>query len=1128
MIAREWEDAMKPAGQFAAGLFLCTTLAFGQAARTATLVGTVTDPTGAVIPAAKVTLRNTETGFVSNSVTNNEGGYYIPFLAVGNYQLTVEAAGFKSYVQRGIDLSAGEVPRIDVKMEVGTTTESVEVTVSAPLLATETSQVSQTMESKLIAELPIHQANVIRILYYMEGVNAGSSILGQSVNAMGFTLDGISGKQSIVSAANSSNDTTQPALDSLAEVKVYTTGAPAELGHAAGGIVAMTFKSGTNSLHGTAEDDYTSSSMTHRGFLQQGTLNYPMDYHQPQATISGPVVLPKIYNGRNRTFFLFGWALHHETSREPQTGTVPDLNMLNGDFSFPQAAGGGYPIYDPKSIRQSGTTWTADPFPGMRVPVSRFDPVTVNFLALKPWKEPNNTGGTTYSRTGPSNNWIGETRYASRRSRFDTKIDHQISPANKFFFRNSWNRHRQPWGRNQFAVNNLLLESSLYGLGRPNPKDQTNWAFADYHTFSPSLMNELRLGYARRMSTINPPTLGQGWAQKLGIPNVGPESFPNFGLYSIGPGGFSQVNDEELTFQNNTTKILGRHTVKFGYEVMRIRQNNVDAVLPSGSYSFGTGGTALPYTPNTGNTFASFVLGAVSSATFTQQIWNRLPRWWSHSGYVQSDWKARRNLTLNLGLRYTLETPFQDKWGHQSQFDPSAADPLTGRMGAITHPQGALYKTDKNNFQPRVGLSFNFRRNMVFRGSFGMLTQDLLPSAGFQDYTATAVVQQVTGDPRPAFYLSQGPPNRNFTINADGTSPFLGTNYSSRGATFIDSNLRLPYVMNWSGGVQTQMSPVWLVELLYQGASAVGLTSSGNMNQLAQAYYTSTDLTLLNAVYSATQNYRPYIQFGTISYVTNGAHNTYHGFTARTEKRYSPNGLTLNALYAWSKTLSGGAGEGWQYYNWRLTKGPSSTDYRHRFVFQPTYDLPVGKGRKFLAGGGWLDHVLGGWNVQVMAGILSGPPVTFGMSGSPNRYLSGGPSRPNQLVPDDQVRVPDWSIGPNRFPQGAQNPFYKISSFAYPAQFTWGNLGSGTQRGRWTMGTQWTLLKSWRIAERYKFSLRLDGNNIPVRFMTTTPNTTVNLSSPESFGKFGIQSGMNFDQVGQLNGQLILGGRFEF
>jgi hypothetical protein len=337
----------------------------------------------------------------------------------------------------------------------------------------------------------------------------------------------------------------------------------------------------------------------------------------------------------------------------------------------------------------------------------------------------------------------------------------------------------------------------------------------------------------------------------------------------------------------------------------------------------------------------------------------------------------------------------------------------------------------------------------------------------------------------------------------------------------------MPYVMNWSGSVQTQMGPTWLTELLYQGSSGVRMTSNVNMNQLANSYYTSTDLTLLNAVYAATQNYRPYPQFGTINYRTNGSHNSYHGFTARAEKRYASDGLTLNAHYTWSKNLSGTVGDGWQYYNWDLTKGPTSFDTRHRFILQGMYDLPVGQGRKFMNTGGVLNAVLGGWNVVVIETIQSGPAVTFSFSGSPSRYLSGGPSRPHQLVPDDQVMVDNWSMGEHRFPQNAQNPLYNISAFAYPAAYTYGSLGAGTQRGLWLIWPQWSLSKYWTL-ERYKFSVRVDGNNIPVRLSSQTPNTAVNFSSPETFGKFALQTSSSYSTMGQSNGQIIISGRFEF
>lgn len=1114
-------------------LLVITTCVMGQAARTGTLVGTVMDSTGAVIPNAKIGVRNVETSLVTKCETNAEGAYYAPFLAVGSYELTVEATGFKTYVQSGIQLRAAEVPRIDIKLDVGATSESVAVTASAPLLETETSQVSQTVEHQAIEQLPVLQMKAHRLLYYVEGLQirgADASVAGQSSAALGFTLDGVSGKTSVRDSIGDTNTSVQPALDALAEAKIYTTGAPAELGHASGGILSMTFKSGTNELHGSMEDRWTNNAMTHRGYLEQGTRTNPITFHQVQATISGPVVIPKLYDGRNRTFFLFAYGRHHEKTNEPQTATVPDANMLNGDFSFPQAAGGGYPIYDPASMRQVNGAWTADVFPNLAIPKSRFDPAVGKFLALSPWAAANNPGGATYSRTGPSNDYLGYTIYRAYRSRFDSKIDHQISSKNKFFVRNSSNRHRQV-GRISAYINNRELDNATPSFGRPNPIDQQNWALADYHTFSAGLMNETRLGFGRRVSVIDPPTSGEGWAQKLGIPGVGAENFPTFYsastatfLYGISPGNYNRAINEDVTFQDNVTKIMGRHTIKFGYEVIRTRENNIDEVLPSGGYLFTTSGTALPFTPNTGNIFASFLLGSVTSATYTQRVWNRLPRWWSHSGYVQTDWKASKSLTLNLGLRYSVETPFQDKWGHQSQLDPAVVDPLTGKMGAITHPKGSLYHTDNNNFQPRLGLAWNFRKNMVFRGAWGLLTQDLMPKAGSEDYTATANVQQATGDPRPAFYLSQGPGPRPFVLNPDGTSQFIGTNYSGRAATYIDPNLRLPYVMNWSGSIQTQMGASWLTELLYQGSAGVGMVATGNLNQLPQSIYNSTDTTLLNAVFAATQNYKPYTQFGTINYLTNAGHNTYHGFTARAEKRYSANGFILNAHYTWSKNLSGTIGDGWQFYNWNLTKAPTSFDTRHRFIVQGMYDLPVGKGRKFLDHGGVINAVLGGWNVVWVETAQSGPAVTFSFAGSPSKYLPG-PSRPNQFA---DPKVPGWSIGANRFPQGAQNPLFNIGAFAYPAQFTNGTLGGGTSTGLWLIWPQWSLSKSYRFRERYKFSVRLDANNVPVRLMATTPDTAVNITSPATFGKFALQTSSSYSTLGGFNGQIILGGRFEF
>src|SRR5207302_2754723 len=254
---------------------------------------------------------------------------------------------------------------------------------------------------------------------------------------------------------------------------------------------------------------------------------------------------------------------------------------------------------------------------------------------------------------------------------------------------------------------------------------------------------------------------------------------------------------------------------------------------PSGTYNFG--GTELPFTPNTGNTFASFLLGTVSSAVYTQDFGTWLPRWWQHALYVQDDWKAARGLTVSIGLRWSYESPYQTKYGQQSQFDPTAVDPLTGLKGAITHPTGSLAKGDWNNFQPRLGVAWSFRPKWVFRSSFGILTQDQTVNGinqNFNEYQGTANVQQSPGDPRPAFRLSQGPPAFSYPILADGSTTFVGTNYSARNADWYDPNSRMPYVVMWSAGLQHEFVHNWLVELNYQGNAGIGLLESWNINQI--------------------------------------------------------------------------------------------------------------------------------------------------------------------------------------------------------------------------------------------------------------------------------------------------------
>jgi len=1097
-----------------------------QTAGTATLVGTISDTSGAVIAGAKVTAVNVANAFTSESVTTPEGGYYIPYLAPGEYRLMVEVAGFKKYQRAGIVVRTGEMPRIDIQMEVGAVTESVSVSGAPPLLETETSTSGQVLDGDLLVKVPVSQKRAIRMLFYMPGANAvgGFTVLGQRARAMGYTVDGINGKEPGIGATNGTDAQISTTQDAFEEVKLYTTGAPAELGHSSGGLMSIVFKSGTNQFHGSAENRYINRTMIHRNYLEQLPRTNPFTYHETTFLFTGPVLVPKVYKGRDKTFWLAGWERHFENAGTSSARTtVPTNEMLAGNFNFP----GALAIRNPFTTRQEGTTWTRDPFPGNVLPSSLMDSAVRNFLGKKPFSEPNGPGFA--SATGPVENLVVNQIKQVRRTRWDAKVDHQFTSNHKIFGRYSHAQHRA-WKGDHLAQFNWR---DIDPNAQPAPVDHINIVFSDMLILSPTVNNEFRLGFNRRARYETALTRDQDWAKQLGIPNVSGATFPYFNIgYGFADLPSFQNVSEDITLQNNLTKITGKHTLKFGYELIRTRYNGTAGALPGGTYNFT--GTNLPFGTgtNTGQPFANFLLGTVGSATYTQEFASWLPRWWSHQWYAQTDWKPVRGLTLNLGVRWSYESPFQTKYGQQSQFDPGVRDPISGRMGAITHPQGPLARKDLNNFAPRLGLAWNFAPKMVFRSSFGIVHQDIFSTATnilFQEYLANATIQAPVGDPRHVFQLSQGPPNFAYSRQADGSVPFIGTNFSGRAAAWWDPGMRMPYVASWSGGVQWEFAKNFLFDAQYQGQSGVGQINSWDMNAIP--LNVSSDPAQLRQIFTAQQNFKPYTQFGSIQHFSNYGHNSYHGGTFRVERRYAA-GLSFNAFYTWSKTLNEVEGDGGDsgvtFYNRRLEKGRSSTDIRHRFVSVMSYELPFGQGRAFLNNNRLLNHALGGWELTWTQTFQSGQPFTVNFAGSPNQYLAGE-SRPNILTTHQQAVTPDWQIGNNRFPTSAQNSYLNLASFAYPASFTAGTLGRNTFEGPGLNWTQLSLAKWWAVKERFRFQLRLDANNFFPKKQPqyANPTSAYNVNNQGAFGRFTGTRG-SFSDVGTSNSHILIVCRFQF
>ncbi|HEY4087925.1 MAG TPA: carboxypeptidase-like regulatory domain-containing protein, partial [Bryobacteraceae bacterium] len=620
------------------------------------------DPSAAVVPEATVTVVNTETNFTSETKTNTDGIYRIPSLRPGPYRMTVAAAGFKQAVHDGLLLHVAETQEVNSTVEIGVATESVKVTGEVAQLQTESSAGGQTLEGDYLQKLPLYQRYVEAVFYLTPNIDISG--FGYAGTLQGFHIDGLSDSKIgffqdgayAVTANGGTVYTAQTIQSTVEEVKVIDSILPAEYGHSGGGAMASVQRTGTNTLHGEISEFGRVSAMQHRkyfdvyrfGQIQPGQTATPSElFMQPNATLSGPVYIPKLYHGRNKTFFLFAVERVIEKQAKQQAYTVPDPAELTGDFSFPNAN----PLYDPLSTSQVNGVWTRTPIPGNIIPQSRIDPVALKFAALTPYAPPNAPG--TYSTTGPQNNFQGTYLKKYFSENYTGRIDHQFSPSLKVYgnwlYKSIYQRSPNPQISNSLFDTSLVLEqdynnTSTLGITK---------------ILSPSLINETKIGYNRFIAEVTSPDTNANTAQLLGIPNVAGTLLP--GGLPIGVNGPSTNAIENFTAKDDLTWIKNKHSFKFGYDLLHQRQDQWSLGTPSGSFSFdnaaGLAGdcvgkvTGSSSCPNTGGiSLASFFLGSVTNYSSNVPTASWLPRENSHSVYFQDDWKIRPNLTLNLGV----------------------------------------------------------------------------------------------------------------------------------------------------------------------------------------------------------------------------------------------------------------------------------------------------------------------------------------------------------------------------------------------------------------------------------------------------------------------------------------------
>jgi hypothetical protein len=1156
---------------------------------TGIISGRVTDPSGAVVPNAQITITQTATNVDAVSATNSDGLFRVPSLIDGPYKVTVTAPGFKKEVYDGLTLRIGENLNVDLKLQVGAVSEAVEVTSSLPLLDTQTSSSGQVMEGEYFYQLPNYQHWEKGVLYYTPQVGTSNAPWPGSLG--NWNINGANSYQTaqyedgIMASSMDGGTTLNSVSVGIEEIKVLTSAMAAEYGHATSGALIVVKKAGTNTFHGEGGELFKNTAMMHRTFFGQYKLGQQAGspstlFQMPDFVISGPVIIPKLYHGKNKTFFQVGGSYHVDSSSNSGSYGTPTPEMLAGNFSAYSNQ-----LYDPGST--TGTfaagNLSRTPFPGNIIPTNRFSTMWNAIMANKPFAAPQ-AGAGSITNTGPSGNIVasGTGNYFNLTNQF--RVDHNLNDKMRMMLSYSTGNQHQP-------QNNVNIGYKPYDQYQTLQYTIQNHATLSFtYTITPTFISETKVGIYRRTGNYKPLSgEDETYAIAKTVPNLPANVYlnpVNFGM-TEGSNGSTQLGVGTLRVNvNNThqfsqdfTKVWGTHAFKFGYEWLWMNYINHDISDPrltlgfggasgnaqtDGTMGIGPTGTAIP---NSGGiSLANIMLGYVTSYSYAQQGPSNLPVDSNQSFYVQDDWRIRPNLTLNIGVRYSNETPAHSKFPGQLSVgsltvpdnyyvNGSVAGLLTcpagGCVGGWIQPKGFLWNRDNNNFRPRFGLAWNVRPDTVVRAGIAMMTLDWnlgwtnqseIGGASFYNQS----VSQAANVYSPLFNINAGVPA--FTSVSQLSNGEIPTSASSPSArptiTVVPANYHNPYTINWNVSVQHSLKKDYMLELSYVGLHNIGF--SGNYNWNSRPWATGIDANgavinladPANAAYrntwynnssgvNGTQAYKVYPNLGGVNYQCNCTRMIFHSGTIKLEKRYSY-GLSFLTFATWQKGIQNSPGN--LYQSDQLMRAVTSTTQKYRFVSSMIYELPMGRGKKFLNKGRLMERALGGfsfaWNYSVWAPTPTGIGYSGGTYVNPYNGTIGGrqnypsyeadPGSDLYLTQLPQLRS-DWQdLGTNRFAPNGRNPLVTncgTTPTLQPNGATWGNLcevvAPSFTRGNMPsnffiaqriIGANTSIYKDFMIKDRLKAQIRMDFYNPFKWFNWSQPMvTTMTQTNPLSF-----------------------------
>jgi len=1115
------------------------------------LSGLVTDASGAAVAGVTVEVKDLDRNTTFRATSNETGFYVHSSLPPGHYSVSAERAGFRRYVLEQFNIATQQKAALDIALEVGAVTESVTVTGNAQIIDTSTATLSGVVENKRIVDLPLNGRNIYSLAALTPGVFGRRPATG--INLEGFHSIGIftvnGGRDSsnailmdgvpvtVNSNTNNMNaNTALPTVEGVEEFRIQTNSYSAEYGRSGGGVLTIATKSGTNELHGSLFEFLRNSKMDANNFFANaaGRRRGTFQRNEFGVGVGGPITIPKLYDGRNKTFFFNAYEGRRQRAQVLTQFTLPTDLELAGNFSRTlNAAGAVRTIHDPATTAPDPARpgqFIRQPFSGNQIPRARFDPVSAEVLKYY-GPRPNAPG---QPNTG-INNFVFQGVRPDTVNRDTFKIDHNLSDKQRFFVR--------------FTIFDVASAQPQYweGPGCPdggcftNNERQQNAAFDYTNMIDTRTLLNLRWGFAR--SILNRGSWYQGFRpSSLGLPTSVEQGadllvFPQFGIEEMTPPGlqhhwnFRSANMSH-TFIGTLSRAVRSHNLKSGFE---FRSNLINHMQAPWQLVFNfdrvmtTGPDARAVSTVAGNGFASFLLGAGASGSVTNGIRPALESK-SYGMYLQDDWKVGRRLTLNLGFRWDWETGLTERYNRFAVFDPYVRSPLSERSGREL--RGGWLFPDKglegrhlrdpeySKIAPRVGLAYQLRPRTIIRAGYGIFYAMASYGAnhyGTAPFGATTPWLSSLDGVNPNHYLRNPFPNG--VLLPEGSAGGLLSANGLGVSGPVPPEMTTPYNQQWNLTIGQQFGNQIGLEVAYAGNSGVKLPfrNGWQMDQLHPSLL-RPDAGLLELVPNpffglipvgtmSTQMVQrgqlltPFPQYPGATFAAPGWGNSnYHSLQAKFDKRFS-SGNNIVVSYTWSKLISDGSDNAWDaagqrdFYCRRCDRSVSPYDQRHRLVTSFTYDMPFGKGKTY--GSAWnpiLNAVLGQWQINGIATLNSGLNLQFSTP-SNTSFSFGGGQRPDAT--GQQARIDNQTVA----------RWFNTSAFAIPPQYTFGSLGRmhPNLRADRVENLDFSVFKNFRIRERMTVQFRAEWFNLTNSPIFAAPNTTVGTSP---FGTVAAQENL--------------------